>query len=148
MTNEMKKRLISSWATNNENFVKDFKDESKQYISKTLVIQSCSDSWWIHLIIKDNIIIDYKYSGTGCVISESIISYLSRKLINKDISKVKPQLQNFVDYILGQKVRSLDLYELVVYEDIRHQPNRINCVLLGPKILINIIEGVENEQRN
>lgn len=140
MTNTMKEKLIRSWSTNNENHVENFSD--KNYFNETLSIEGSDENWVIHLKINNKVIEDMKYSGSGSMLAESVISYLSRKLVKKNVDTILEQLKNFEDFILSRKVRSLSLYELVVYEDIRRQPENINRVLYGPKVIMNIIENL------
>ena len=49
----------------------------------------CGDEMKIYLIIKNNIIANFKYECESCIYCQASVSLLSRKAKNKSIEKVK-----------------------------------------------------------
>ncbi len=91
--------------------------------------QSCGDSFEIYVKIKDNKIIDMKYTGQGCAISTASMSLLSQKLIG-------------MDYEESKKLSDLEIFEIL---GIKISPGRINCALLSLNAYLNAIKDYENK---
>ena len=49
----------------------------------------CGDEMKVYLIIKKNVIKDFKYKCESCIYCQASVSLLSRKMKNKSIEKVK-----------------------------------------------------------
>ena len=75
----------------------------------------CGDEITIHLIVKDNVIKDAKFSGSGCVISIVSASLLTSKIKDMEIKDVK-------------KLNKQDILKLL---KIKLDSPRIKCGLLG-----------------
>lgn len=84
---------------------------------------SCGDKLSLDLKIENNKIIDCKFSGTGCAISQAAMSILSEQVINKTCDEV---LQ-------------LNFSDLVRILGIEISPRRVKCAALGLLTLQNII---------
>jgi len=85
---------------------------------------SCGDTMEIDMIITDDKIIDFKFSGEGCAISQSAISILSEELINMKISKAENLSKQDIIDILGIPV----------------SVRRMKCALLGLLTIKNAIK--------
>jgi nitrogen fixation NifU-like protein len=83
---------------------------------------SCGDQVKIYLKIQDEQIIDLKWEGNGCAISQASMSVLSQKIIDEHLSlvQVKAMIKN-------------DMLELLGLEEIT--AGREKCLMMGLKTL-------------
>ena len=68
--------------------------------------------------------------GEACAISTSATSIMIRKLIGKSEEEVRNILTNYQNMIMEKDYDKELLGELLVYDNISKQPNRIKCALL------------------
>ena len=85
---------------------------------------SCNDEITIELLIKDNKIINAKFSGISCFISTVSASVLLKKIRGMKISEIKKLTKKDMDKLLGIEVT----------------PARISCELLPLEALRKIKE--------
>ncbi len=79
----------------------------------------CGDKIRIDLKVKDNIVLDVKFSGKGCAISQASASMLTDELIGKSLDEIKKIDKDFVFNMLG----------------IPLSPTRVKCALLSLKVV-------------
>ena len=84
---------------------------------------SCGDKLDLDLKIEDDKIIDLKFSGVGCAISQAAMSILSEQVIGKST----------------EEIINLTFSDLVRILGIDISPRRIKCAALGLLTLQNII---------
>ena len=84
---------------------------------------SCGDKLSVDLKMADNKIIDLKFSGVGCAISQAATSILSEQVIGKT----------------GGEVLKLDFNDLIRILGIEISPRRVKCAALGLLTIQNII---------
>lgn len=104
---------------------------------------SCGDDITLNLEIKDNVIVDGAFSGSGCAISQSSTSLMLETLIGKTLDEAKAIIQTFVDMIDRKKLSKIQkqlLGDCIVFENISNMPARVKCALLAWKTLQNEIE--------
>jgi len=87
------------------------------------VNRSCGDTLAVDLKVKDDKIVDLKFQGHGCVISQAAMSILSESIIGQTIEKVLLLKHEEVLKLLGVEVGQ----------------RRFKCVLLGLLTVQNII---------
>ncbi|HXX06020.1 MAG TPA: SUF system NifU family Fe-S cluster assembly protein [Candidatus Bathyarchaeia archaeon] len=80
----------------------------------------CGDELEMHLNIKDNKVVDVKFTGKGCAISQASASMLTELIMGKDFDYVKKLSKEDI-------LNNLGLNEL--------GPARIKCALLSLKVL-------------
>ena len=106
---------------------------------------SCADHFVVGVYFKDGIVQDFKYSGCGCVISKTALSILSELVIGQTEEKVKIIMSEFTKMVKGEPYDNSLLGELLVFEDIKKQPGRIGCALLGVNGLERAIKMEEEK---
>ncbi len=79
----------------------------------------CGDKIRIDLKVKDNIVLEVKFSGKGCAISQASASMLTDELIGKSLDEIKKIDKDFVFNMLG----------------IPLSPTRVKCALLSLKVV-------------
>ena len=80
--------------------------------------------------IEDGVVKDIRFDGEACAISTSATSIMIRKLIGKSVEEVRNILTNYQNMIMEKEYDKELLGELLVYDNISKQPNRIKCALL------------------
>lgn len=94
----------------------------------------CGDKIKVHVIIKDNRIIDATFEGEGCAISQASVSMLTESIIGKSINTVKKMPNEAIYDMLGIEI----------------SPGRVKCALLGlttlKKCLLNYQYPKANER--
>ena len=119
--------------------------DDDSYIKRNTNNESCIDTIDMQIKVEDKIVKDIVFDGEACAICTSATSIIIRSLIGKNISEVKNIMDNYQNMINGEEYDGEVLGELIVYEDIKNQPNRRNCALLPSNAVNKIMEVVGNE---
>ena len=90
--------------------------------------------------IEDNVIKDIRFDGEACAISTSASSIMIQTLIGKTVKEAKDILNNYKNMIQEKEYDEKLLGELIVYDEISKQPNRINCALLPSVAVEKMLE--------
>lgn len=90
----------------------ELKNPTNQHTSHNSI---CGDEVTVHLLVKDGIVQDIKFSGSGCVISMVASSLLTNKIKGMKVSEIK-------------KLKAEEILKLL---DIKLGPARIKCALLS-----------------
>jgi nitrogen fixation NifU-like protein len=90
----------------------------------------CGDNLRIDLIVKDNLVVDAKFSGHGCAISMASADLLLEEVIGKSLDEVKALGKDNVLDLLG----------------IELGPVRLKCALLCLKVLKGGVYGLGGEE--
>ena len=118
--------------------------EDDSYLKVNTNSESCIDNLDYMMKIVDNKIIDIRFDGEACAISTSATSIMIRSLIGKNIDEAKKILENYKNMISEKEYDEDLLGELIVYNEISRQPNRINCALLPSVALDKMLGELEN----
>ncbi|MCX7879399.1 MAG: SUF system NifU family Fe-S cluster assembly protein [Ignavibacteria bacterium] len=103
----------------------------------------CGDYIELYLIVKDNVIVDVKFSGVGCAISKSSASIMTTILKGKTIEEAKQIFNDFHTAItseIDKKIDTQNLGKLEVFLGVREFPVRVKCVTLPWHTFIDAIE--------
>ena len=114
--------------------------DDDSYLKVNTNSESCIDNLDYMMKIEDNKIIDIRFDGEACAISTSASSIMIRSLIGKSVNDAKIILENYKNMISEKEYDEELLGELIVYNEISKQPNRINCALL-PSVAIDKMLG-------
>lgn len=129
-TVEFRRELIMHHYENPVNFIKDI-EKVAGYITTNVNSPSCIDNISAHVKLNNGIIQDIKFSGVGCAIATSSTDLMISKLLNKDIKMAKKIIENYLNMIDGKKYDELLLEEMVIYDNVNKQLNRIKCAKVG-----------------
>lgn len=89
---------------------------------------SCGDVIRIDLKIRDNKVIETRFSGKGCAISQAAASILTEMIIDKTLDEIKSITKDDIMNALG----------------IRISPIRFKCATLALKVLKSGLYGIKN----
>jgi len=103
----------------------------------------CGDKISLDLIIKDNIVEDIKFTGSGCAISTASSSLLTEYIIGKKTSEIRHLFEEFHDLVTVEESKSEGLGKLSVFEGVKKYPARVKCATLAWHTLIAAIDGNE-----
>ena len=142
MDENLKREIILDNYQNPEN-KKLIDDDS--YLKINQASESCIDNLDFMMKIENNTIVDVRYDGEACAISTSASSIMSRALIGKSVDEAKKILINYKNMIEDKEYDKELLGELIVYDNINKQPNRIKCALLPEEAIDKMLGGLENE---
>ena len=117
--------------------------EEDGYIKVNSRSESCIDNLDFMMKIEDNIIKDIRFDGEACCISTAATSIMIKNLIGKSIDDAKKILDNYLKMIHEEEYDEELLEELVVFDEIGKQPNRVNCALLPEKAIVEMIEKLQ-----
>ena len=120
--------------------------EDDNYLKTRTNSESCIDDLNFMMKIEDGIVKDIRFDGEACAISTSATSIMIQTLIGKSVQEVKDILNNYKDMIYAKDYDKDKIGELVVYEEISKQPNRINCALLPLVAVEKMLEELKNEK--
>ncbi len=117
--------------------------EDGSYLKVNTNSESCIDNLDFMVKIENNVIKDIRFDGEACAISTSATSIMIQKLIGKTVDEVKNILENYRNMIYEKNYDKEILGELVVYDEISKQPNRVNCALLPAEAIERILEKLK-----
>lgn len=103
----------------------------------------CGDKISLDLIIKDNVVEDIKFTGSGCAISTASSSLLTEYIIGKKTSEIRHLFEEFHDLVTIEESKSDGLGKLSVFEGVKKYPARVKCATLAWHTLIAAIDGSE-----
>lgn len=104
--------------------------DDNSYLSVNQASESCIDNLDFMMKIENGVVKDIRFDGEACAISTSATSIMIRKLIGKSVEEVRNILTNYQNMIMEKEYDKELLGELLVYDNISKQPNRIKCALL------------------
>ena len=102
---------------------------------------SCGDDIVLNLKVKDGIIADGSYTGSGCAVSQASADIMLDLVIGKTVEEAKALSDLFMKMIKGEITEEeLDtLDEAAALRDISHMPARVKCAVLGWRTLTEMI---------
>ena len=114
--------------------------DDDSYLKINTHSDSCIDNLDFMLKVENDKIIDIRFDGEACAISTSATSIIIRSLLGKTVEEAKKILLNYQNMIHEKEYDEELLGELIVYDEISKQPNRINCALLPEKAILELLE--------
>ena len=109
---------------------------------------SCGDDITLSLKLKDGVIVDGGYEGSGCAISQASVDMMVDQIIGKDKDEAIRLAGIFMGMIKGEikdeeSIEELD--EAASLQDVAHMPARVKCAVLGWKTMKQMLEGGSEE---
>lgn len=95
---------------------------------------SCGDDITIELRIKDGVIEDAGFTGSGCAISQASTDMMIDDLIGRSKDEAEKLCKTFLGMIKGTETDENALSELddaIALRDISHMPARVKCAVLA-----------------
>lgn len=121
--------------------------EEKDYQKLRANNPSCIDDISLFIDIENNVIKDLSFTGEACAISTSATSIMIKNLIGKTVDDALVLIDNFINMVLEKEYDEELLNELIVYDTISKQANRISCALLPFKTIKKYLEEEYGNKR-
>lgn len=114
--------------------------DTSQYLSFNYSSDSCIDNITVYLKIDNETVIDARFDGIGCAISTASTDILCELIKNKNINQIKEILDNYFNMINSEKYDETKIGDLIIFNKVNQQLNRIKCALAGVSSIKHIIE--------
>ena len=114
--------------------------EDDGYLKVNTNSESCIDNLDFMMKIEDGVVKDIRFDGEACAISTSATSIMIRRILGKKVSEVKKILEEYQHMLHEEEYDEEILGELVVYDEISKQPNRLNCALLPSEAIEKMLK--------
>jgi len=96
---------------------------------------SCGDEVTLYLLLDGNRIVDAKFEGHGCTISQASTNVMIEQIIGKTKEEALELLRNAENMILGKEFNEKLLGPILNFYDVKNYPMRVKCFLLPWKTL-------------
>ncbi len=90
----------------------------------------CGDKIDIYLTIKEDIITDVSFTGSGCAISKASSSLMTEALLGKTVKEAKQLFDSVHKMIINGKTDVDDIGKLAVLSGVHKFPARVKCAIL------------------
>ena len=112
---------------------------------------SCGDDITLSLKLKDGVITEAGYEGSGCAISQASVDMMADQIIGKSKDEAIKLAGIFMGMIKGEvtdeeSIEALD--EAAALQDVAHMPARVKCAVLGWRTMQEMLENPEKAQEN
>ena len=110
---------------------------------------SCGDDITLSLRIKDGVIEDAGYEGSGCAISQASVDMMVDQIIGRKKEEAIKLAGTFMGMIKGEITDEESLEELdeaAALQDVAHMPARVKCAVLGWHTMQEMLEHPEKAQ--
>jgi len=104
----------------------------------------CGDKLTLYLRLKDDIVEDASFVGSGCAISTASASLMTESLKGLKREEALKLLERFHDLLTTDSPVTKDLGKLVVFCGVRDYPARVKCATLAWHTLKSALENQED----
>lgn len=91
----------------------------------------CGDKLTVYLKVKDGIIKDVSFLGTGCAISQASASLMTDALIGKRMDEAHDLFHRFHHMLTRDDADSMFMDKLAVLAGVKEFPARVKCATLA-----------------
>lgn len=94
---------------------------------------TCGDEVTLHLALKDGVVVDVKFQGQGCSISQASLSMMSQVVKGRTPEEIGRVAERFSEMLRGDAAAARDkmLGDLRALAGVSRYPVRVRCALLG-----------------
>lgn len=95
---------------------------------------NCGDDLMLSLEIKDDVVMDAKYTGAGCAISQASMSIMIDMIKGRPVEEAKHLADIFLKMATGKDLSASDMEALgdaSIFEGLSKMPARVKCGTLG-----------------
>ncbi|MCX7654487.1 MAG: SUF system NifU family Fe-S cluster assembly protein [Fervidobacterium sp.] len=96
---------------------------------------SCGDEVTLYFLFEDDRIVDVKFEGHGCAVSQASTNVMIEQIIGKTVSQAVELIKNAENMVLGKEFDESLLGPIVSFYDVKNYPMRVKCFLLPWKTL-------------
>lgn len=110
---------------------------------------SCGDEITLELEIKDNVVADASFTGSGCAISQASTSLMINLIKGQPVAKAERLASLFQKMIKGEITDEQELEELedaAALQNISNMPARVKCAVLSWRTLEKALDTSGKEK--
>ncbi|QQE80288.1 Fe-S cluster assembly sulfur transfer protein SufU [Alicyclobacillus sp. SO9] len=104
---------------------------------------SCGDEITLQLLVKDGVIQDVKFLGSGCSISISSASMMTEAVMGKTVEEALQMQELFRQMVKGEDIDAEELGDLESLQGVSKFPARFKCATLGWQALEKALQKQE-----
>ena len=113
----------------------EYKGELDEWdLCRNLVNESCGDEITVQVKVSDGVIVDAKWSGHGCAISQASADYMCERLVGLSLKQALEVRKKFEQLVVSGKEDDA-LLKLNRLAEVSRMPARANCAKLAWKTL-------------
>lgn len=102
---------------------------------------TCGDVIELQIEVKDGIIKNIAFNGSGCSISTASASMMTDAVLGKSLEEAQFLINDFLQLVQGKEVKQIDqLGDAAMLSGVAKFPARIKCATLGWKALEKAME--------
>ena len=101
----------------------------------------CGDKVAVFARVKDGVVADVGFEGSGCAISTASASLMTESVKGRRVEEVAKLFDRFHDVVTGACEPGSDLGKLAVFVGVREFPMRVKCATLAWHTLRAALEG-------
>lgn len=109
---------------------------------------SCGDRIKLFLQVENGKIEDARFTGYGCVISQSSATIMCRMLLGKDLNEAEKLLDSFIEFMQGKDVPEEVLGDAIYFEGVRKFPSRVKCATLAWHTAKELVQKLKGDVKN
>ncbi|MBM4072776.1 MAG: SUF system NifU family Fe-S cluster assembly protein [Planctomycetes bacterium] len=104
----------------------------------------CGDKVTVYMHVKDDVVTDIRFEGSGCAISTASASMMTEALKGKTVAEAEEIFKRFHELVTGKEAGDNDnLGKLAVFAGVREFPARVKCATLAWHTFHAALEGGE-----
>jgi len=101
----------------------------------------CGDKVTVFARVKDGVVTDVGFEGSGCAISTASASLMTESVKGRCVEEVAKLFDRFHEVVTGASEPGSDLGKLAVFVGVREFPMRVKCATLAWHTLRAALEG-------
>ena len=101
----------------------------------------CGDRISMQIILKDEIVTDAKFIGSGCAISTASASILTDTIKGMEKTEIEKMFKDFHNLVTNKNSEKYDLGKFAVFEGVKKYPTRVKCATLSWHALMAALQG-------
>jgi nitrogen fixation NifU-like protein len=103
----------------------------------------CGDKIHVTVLVKDGVIADVRFEGSGCAISTASASLMTEAVKGRTIDEAQALFEKFHHVVMGEPVAGVgpDLGKLEALAGVQRFPVRVKCATLAWHTLRSALEG-------
>ena len=90
----------------------------------------CGDEIRLSLVVRDGVVLDVRFEGKGCSISQASASMMTERIKGQPVAEARRRIASFKALMRGE-APSDDLGDLEALQGVRKFPVRVKCATLG-----------------
>ena len=100
----------------------------------------CGDKIDIYLTIKDDIITEVSFTGSGCAISKASSSLMTEALLGRTVTEAQKLFDSVHNMIINGETDAESIGKLAVLSGVHKFPARVKCAILPWHTMKNALE--------